>query len=96
MNAVEEKAIFEQTIFKCAEICEAKKMEFCRIFNITPEIANSLLSKFVPAGIFGVDIFKLEDWLEANKGYNHYGSMKCFIQKTYGDEAVKFILENLY
>lgn len=78
-----------------AKTAEATLLKFCRIFEITPEVAKSLKSKYSKEDKFAVDLFKLEDWLEANKGYNHYGSMKCFIQKVYGENAVKFVLDNL-
>ena len=80
--------------FAC--LIQDKKDEFARIFNLPAnEFMHGLLT--VIAKRFHLDIIKLDDWMAAHKGYDidRDGSLRDFIMKTYGDEAVKFLEENM-
>ena len=80
--------------FAC--VIQDKKDEFARIFNLPAnEFMHGLLT--VVAKRFYLDIIKLDDWMVAHKGYDidKDGSLSDFIRKTYGDEAVKFVEENM-
>ena len=79
-----------------ASLIHDKKDEFARIFNLT---ANEFMDELMTVILkrFYVDIIKLDNWMTAHKGYDidKDGSLSDFIMKTYGDEAVKFIEENM-
>lgn len=80
--------------FAC--LIQDKKNEFARIFNLPAnEFMHPLLTVITKR--FYLDIIKLDDWMAAHKGYDIDvdGSLRDFIMKTYGAEAVKFIEENM-
>jgi hypothetical protein len=73
-----------------------RKKEFSRIFNLSAnEFMDGLMSVILKR--FYIDIIRLDDWMVAHKGYDidRDGSFSDFIRKTYGDEAVKFLEENM-
>ncbi|MEI6425630.1 MAG: hypothetical protein WCP55_25680 [Lentisphaerota bacterium] len=73
-----------------------RKKEFSRIFNLSAnEFMDGLMSVILKR--FYIDIIRLDDWMVAHKGYDidRDGSLSDFIRKTYGDEAVNFLEENI-
>ncbi|MFZ2657666.1 MAG: hypothetical protein WAX69_22220 [Victivallales bacterium] len=80
--------------FAC--VIQDRKDEFARIFKLPAnEFMHSLLTMATKR--FCLDIIKLDDWMAAHRGYDidRDGSLSDFIRRTYGDEAVKFIEENM-
>ena len=79
-----------------ASLIQDKKDEFARILKLP---ANEFMDELMTVILkrFYVDIIKLDEWMAAHKGYDidKDGSLSDFIMKTYGDEAVKFIEENM-
>ena len=76
-----------------AQIITDNRREFTRIFNLpVDEFMDPLLT--VITRKFSIDIIKLDDWMAAHKGYRD-GSLEDFIRKTYGEDAVRFIWENI-
>ena len=73
-----------------------KKNEFKRLFDLP---AVDFIDTFMTVATkkYSVDIVKLDEWMERNKGYDmdKDGSLNDFIRKTYGDEAVNFLKENM-
>lgn len=79
-----------------SEVLKAKKTEFKRLFNLPAvDFMDCMATTFSQK--FSIDVIKLNNWLEKNKGYDidKDGSLQDFIGKTYGEEAKKFLSENI-
>ncbi len=68
-----------------------KNKEFQHFFN-THDIFMSPLSHII--GKYSFDILKFDDFMINNHGYNieKDGSLRDFVEKTFGTDAVLFIL----
>ncbi|HCE42895.1 MAG TPA: hypothetical protein DET40_05055 [Lentisphaeria bacterium] len=80
--------------FAC--VIQDRKDEFTRIFDLPGGLfMNELMT--VVTKRFYIDIIRLDDWMAAHKGYDidRDGSLEDFIRKTYGEDAVRFIKENM-
>jgi hypothetical protein len=80
--------------FAC--VIQDRKDEFARLFDLP---ANAFMDELMTViqKRFCLDVVRLDDWMAAHRGYDidKDGSLSDFIRKTYGDEAVKFIEENM-
>lgn len=73
-----------------------RKKEFSRIFNLSAnEFMDGLMTIILKR--FYIDIIRLDHWMVTHKDYDidRDGSLSDFIRKTYGDEAVNFLEENI-
>ena len=79
-----------------AQVIQDDKDEFKRLFGLS---ANEFMDSFLTVATrkFSVNVIKLDEWFEANKGYeiDRDGSLSDFVKKAYGEEARKFIEEHM-
>ena len=88
--------IKEDTMKTFACVIQDKKNEFTRLFDLPAGIFMDELMTVIQKRFY-LDIVRLDDWMVAHKGYDidRDGSLEDFIRKTYGEEAVRFIGENM-